>query len=464
MGRRRNAARRHEGRRKADAPAVKGTRLAPERAPRVELTIADLDHAGRGVGRVDGKVVFVDGALPGETVRVRYTHTHRRFDEGVVERRLQDAAERVEPFCPAFGHCGGCTLQHLDASAQVAVHERRVAGQLEHAAGHAPDVWLAPITGPARGYRCHARLGVRTSATEPLRLGFRARGGREVADLDGCPILDPRLDRLIPALKPLLAGLEGRSRLTGVRLCASEGDCAVTLRLDAEPTRADTESLRSFGHTMAVVPEVETAGGTRPVDGMGPAELYYTLPDEALTLRFASSDFVQVNPAVNRQLVAQALHQLAPQPGQCIYDLFCGLGNFALPMAQRGAEVVGLEGDAALVERAAANARANGLEQRARFVTADLNEAPLQRRLRRDRVDAVLLDPPRTGAPAAVTALIHARPARVVYVSCDPATLARDVARLVGDGGYRLTAAGIADMFPHTGHIECLVCLEHGRA
>lgn len=440
----------------------KPRRLAPEQAPRLDVRIDDLDHEGRGVGRVDGKVVFVDGALPGERIRARCTSRAKRFDEAVVEALVEPSPERVEPFCPVFGRCGGCTLQHLTPKAQLRQRERRVHEQLTRAAGAAPVHWLPPLTGPARAYRTRARLTVRYVRRQGVLLGFRERGGRHVVDTDACAILDERLERLIPQLKTLIASLDRPERLSELEMAASDGDTVVSFQYAGTVGEADRARLARFQDAAGVAIELASGAVAEPVDPDRPSDAYYRLPEEDLVLRFAAGDFIQANATVNRALVARAMELLAPEPGHTVLDLYCGIGNFSLPAAFRGAAVTGIEGDAALVERAAANARANGLAERADFQQADLSATPLATWLEKLNPASVLLDPPRVGASEAVTALVARPPPRIVYVSCDPATLARDVGRLTGEGGYRLQAAGIADMFPHTGHVEAIAALEAG--
>ncbi len=440
----------------------KPRRLAPEQAPRLDVRIDDLDHEGRGVGRVDGKVAFVDGALPGERIRARCTTRAKRFDEAVVEALLEPSSERVEPFCPVFGRCGGCTLQHLAPEAQLRQRERRVHDQLARATGSVPAHWLSPLTGPARAYRTRARLTVRYVRRQGVLLGFRERAGRHVVDTDTCAILDPRLERLIVPLKTLIASLDRPERVSALEMATGDGDTVVAFHYSGPAGDADRARLARFQDEAGVVIEIADGLSAGPVDPDRPADAYYELPDEDLVLRFAAGDFIQTNAAVNRALVARAMELLAPEPGQTVLDLYCGIGNFSLPAASRGAAVTGIEGDAALVERAFANARANGLTERTDFQQADLSAAPLADWLRLLNPSSVLLDPPRAGAPEAVTALVARPPPRIVYVSCDPATLARDVERLTGEAGYRLRAAGIADMFPHTGHVEAIAALEAG--
>jgi 23S rRNA (uracil1939-C5)-methyltransferase len=437
-------------------------RLAPEQAPRLDVRIDDLDHEGRGVGRVDGKVVFVDGALPGERVRARCTSTAKRFDEAVVEALIEPSPERVQLFCPVYGRCGGCTLQHLAPAAQQRQRDRRVYEQLIRAAGAPPERWLKPLTGPATGYRTRARMTVRYLRQQGVLLGFRERGGRHVVDTDACAILDVRLERLIPGLKAVIATLDRPERVTALELAAGDGDTVVAFQFSGAAGAADRARLARFQHETDVAIEIAEGAAAQPVDADRAVDCRYELPEEGLVLRFAAGDFIQANAAVNRLLVARAMELLAPASGETVLDLYCGIGNFSLPAAKRGAVVTGIEGEAALVERAMANARANGLEGQVEFRRADLSTAPLTTWLQRLEPAAVLLDPPRAGAPEAVAALAAHRPPRIVYISCDPATLARDVGRLTGEGGYRLRAGGIADMFPHTGHVEAIAVLEAG--
>jgi len=435
-------------------------RLAPETAPRLDVRIDDLDHEGRGVGRVDGKVVFVDGGLPGERIRARCTSRAKRFDEAIVEALLEPSPERVEPFCPVFGRCGGCTLQHLAPAAQRAQRERRVHDELARAAGAPPGQWLPALSGPETGYRTRARLTVRYVRRQGVLLGFRERAGRHVVDTDACAILDHRLERLIPQLKTLIASLDRPERVSELEMATGAGDTVVAFQYSGALGDGDRARMVRFQDDAGVAITIADGASAGPIDPQRPADAYYELPDEGLALRFAAGDFIQANAAVNRALVARAMELLAPGPGQTVLDLYCGIGNFSLPAAFRGAAVTGIEGDAGLVERAAANAHANGLAERTDFRQADLSAAPLACWLQQLEPSSVLLDPPRAGAPEAVTALVARPPARIVYVSCDPATLARDVGRLTSEGGYRLQAAGIADMFPHTGHLEAIAALE----
>lgn len=427
-------------------------------APAAELpetVIEDLDHEGRGVGRVADKVVFVEGALPGERVRIQYTKGGRRYDQARVAELQEPSPQRVEPPCPVFGLCGGCSLQHLSPEGQIPAKEGWLRSNLEHTAGLLPDNWLPAIDGPHWGYRAKARLSIRHVPRKGVLVGFRERASSFVTQMEACPVLDPRLDALIEPLKELVAGMSRSDRIPQAEVAASEGDSAVVLRHLTELTPADRDRLGAFQEAHGVVVETQSKGPdtAAPMDPTRPADLFYSLPEFDLRLDFRATDFVQVNLAVNRQLVHRAIGLLDPRPGDRVLDLFCGLGNFSMAAARRGARVDGLEGEPSLVERASANAAANGLSEAAGFATVDLDAVPLTEVPAARAVDKVLLDPPRSGAIEAVKQLAEIGPERIVYVSCNPATLARDAAVLT-HGAYRLESAGIANMFPHTAHVE----------
>lgn len=431
-------------------------------AAALETVIEDLDHDGRGVGRVGDKVVFVDGGLPGERVRFRYTKGGRRFDQAVAEAVLEPSPDRVAPPCPVFGLCGGCSLQHLEGRAQVAAKERLLRDNLERMAGLVPDAWLPPIDGPHWGYRAKARLSIRSVRNKGVLVGFRERASSFVTQMDACPVLDPRLERLIPALKELVAAMSRPDRVPQAEVAATDGDAVVVIRHLTELTAGDWRLLHAFQAEQGVAVETQAKGPetAAPIDPARPARLYYELPEAGVTLHFRSTDFVQVNPAVNRQLVGRAAAELDPRPGERILDLFCGIGNFSLPLARQGAEILGLEGDPALVERAGQNAGANALAEATDFRSADLEAVPLAEIPGTREAAKVLLDPPRSGAAEAVKELAATlRPQRIVYVSCNPATLARD-AGILARSGYRLAAVGVANMFPHTAHVESVARFE----
>jgi len=425
-------------------------------APAV-LHVERLSAEGRGVARAGGKVTFVDGALAGETVAVRYLRRRGRFDEAVVSEVLAAAPERVAPRCPHYGVCGGCSLQHMAPAAQLAHKQALVLEQLEHQAGTAPRTVLAPLAGPVWGYRRKARLGVKHVPRKGgVLVGFRERRAPYVTELGGCDVLHPAVGRLIPALRALIGTLSVRDRVPQLEVAVGEGDAVAIVVRHLQPLSADDEAaLSAFAAAHGVDFYLQPAGA-ESVRALGPArELGYRLERHGLAFSFAPTDFTQVNFELNALLVDRVLEVLAPDAAERVLDLYCGLGNFTLALARRAAEVLGVEGDAALVTRARANARANGIGN-ARFLAADLNAGPPALDTAFERV---LLDPPRSGAAALVERLPLAGVQRLVYVSCSPATLARDAAILVRRG-LVLAAAGVMDMFPHTAHVESMAVFE----
>lgn len=429
---------------------------APETAE-----ILSLDHDGRGVARIGGKAVFVDGALPGEEVVLQRTRRRRRHDEAELVEVLRPSPLRVTPRCPHFGTCGGCSLQHLEHGAQLAAKQQVVTEELARIGGVAPARWLEPLTGPAWSYRRRARLGCKyVDRKERVLVGFREKGSPLLADLRGCDVLAEPAGRLIEPLAGLVATLDLRRRVAQIEVAVADEVTALVLRVLDPPGAADLERLREFERSHGVALYLQT-GGLETVAPLSPpaAPLRYALEGLAAGIEFAPTDFVQVNGELNRRMVAQALALLEPRPGDRALDLFCGLGNFSLPLAQRVAAVTGVEGDAALVARARANAARNGIGN-AQFVAADLAGEAGAADWARGPYDLVLLDPPRAGAREALGLVAAAGPRRVVYVSCHAGTLARDAGILVQQHGYRLAAAGIMDMFPHTSHVESIAVFE----
>ena len=430
-------------------------RQLPE-AP-VDVRVDDLDAEGRGVARVDGKVVFIDGALPGEEVRFRYTRMRGRFDEGQTVEVLQASPDRVEPRCAYVDICGGCVLQHLRSEVQVDLKQVRLLRELRNLGGVEPQTIYPPLTGNAWGYRRKARLGARYVPKKGgVLVGFRERRHNRVADIRSCEILVPTVGPHLGALRELLTGLHARDRVPQVEVAAGDDGTTLVFRTLVALDEAAQTALREFGqrHALAIYLQPGGPDTVAPLDPDNAAELTYLLPEFDLRMRFLPTDFVQVNADINRRLVTRAVELLAPAPAERIVDLFAGLGNFTLPLARRGADVVGLEGDAALVERARENAVANGVTG-ATFAQADLSQpetlAPWLAGARK-----LLLDPPRTGAQVVVDHLAAPYPERVVYVSCNPATLARDAGTLVRAHGYEFLGTGAVDMFPHTNHVESI--------
>ena len=435
----------------------------------VTVDVAALDYEGRGVARVEGKAVFVEGALPGETVAIETLRRKPTWDLARTVRIDVAAADRVAPRCPHFGVCGGCTLQHASPSLQVAAKQRSLEDALARIGRVTPATLLPPIHGPTWGYRTRARLSVRHVAKKGgVLVGFHERKSSYVADMRECHVLPPRISALLPRLRELVGALTIRDRLpqvevaVGARLDAPGVELVVlVLRVLDPPTPEDEAQLRAFAtdHDVSLWLQPGGPGSAAPLEGNAPA-LAYAIPEFGITMPFSPTEFTQVNPQINEVLVRRAIGLLDPRQGERAADFFCGLGNFTLPIARRGAEVVGIEGSDATVRRARENAAFNGLAASTRFETANLFAATAESIAPLLPLDKVLIDPPREGAVELAKALPPAiderSPRRIVYVSCNPATLARDAAVLVHDRGYALAAAGVVNMFPHTAHVESI--------
>lgn len=431
--------------------------------PPEEGEVVSLAHDGRGVVRASGKTVFVPGALPGERVVFCRLRKRRSYDEAMLVEVLVRAPERVEPACPHFGTCGGCALQHLDATAQVEFKRAHLAEELARIGKVEPAEWLPPLTASPWAYRRRARLGARYVPKKGKALvGFRERASPYIAEIERCHVLADPVGPLVGALGTLIGGLSIRERVPQIEVAIADETVALVFRVLDAPAAADVASLTAFGVAHGIDIWLQP-GGYETVAALTPPvrPLTYSLPDFDVTLQFEPCDFVQVNAPLNRLMVARAVSLLDPQPADSVLDLYCGLGNFSLPLARRAASVVGVEGDASLVARARANAERNGLGNVSFHVAnlaSDLRGSPWLER----GYDLVLLDPPRAGAAEVLPAVVAARPRRIVYVSCHPGTLARDAGVLVHEHGYRLTAAGAMDMFPHTAHVESIAVFEPG--
>ena len=426
--------------------------------------IESLDHEGRGVAHVDGKVVFIEGALPGE--RVDYTSYRRKpsYEKAHAQSVLLASSQRVTPPCPHFGTCGGCSMQHLNLPGQTAAKQRVLEDALWHIARLKPELLYPPISGTAWAYRLRARLSVRHVASKGGALiGFREKHSSYVALMDSCPVLPPHVSALIPVLKALVEGMSQPDRMPQIEVAVG-GSRPVLLLRHLEPlTGEDEDRLRQFADRHGIVWYLQPKGlDTVSLFHPRAADmLSYELPDFGLELVFHPTEFTQVNHGVNRMLVRRAMALLGPQAGERVADLFCGLGNFTLPIARLGAQVLGIEGSAALVARARENAVRNGLAEHCEFAVANLFEATEESFAALGVLDKLMIDPPREGAIALVKALpAEGGPRRIVYVSCSPATLARDAAVLVHEKAYKLRGAGIANMFPHTSHLESIALFE----
>lgn len=425
--------------------------------------IESLDHEARGIARQDGKTIFVDGALPGEIVEYASFRRKPNYELAQLVSVLRRSNARVEPPCPHFNICGGCAMQHVDPATQVAVKQRVLEDTLWHVGRVRPDTILPPVYGAAWAYRHRARLGIRLVPSKGgVLIGFHERRSSYIADLRSCLVLPPEVSALLEPLRALFAALSIADRLPQLEIAVGERCTALSLRILAPLTTSDERLLREFADRHQVVFYLQPKGPDsvyRFYPKEGPS-LSYTLPEFGLEFAFKPTDFTQVNHAVNRILVAKALALLDPQPGERIADMFCGLGNFTLPIARRGASVVGIEGSPRLVERGRETAVANGLSERVTFGVANLFECSAESFKALGRFDKMLIDPPREGAIELVKALDEQAPRRLVYVSCNAGTLARDAAVLVAVKGYRLKAAGIVNMFPHTAHVESIALFE----
>lgn len=425
--------------------------------------IESLDHEARGVTRLDGKTVFVEGALPGERVEFASYRKKPSYEVAELLRVTKPSASRVEPACPHFGLCGGCSMQHLEPDAQVAVKQRVLEDNLRHIGRLRPERLLAPIHGPAWGYRHRARLSVRLVPKKGgMLIGFHEKKSSYIADMRTCRILPPHVSALLLPLRALVSGLSICDRLPQVEVAVGEQCTALVLRILEPLTAVDEERIRAFADRHGVVIYLQPKGPAS-VFRFHPLEapaLSYTLPEFDLELFYAPTEFTQVNPGINRVLVRRAMALLAPRRGERIADMFCGLGNFTLPIARAGASVVGIEGSAELTRRGEANAKANGLADRVSYGVANLFECTPESLAALGRFDKMLIDPPREGAVELVKALGDEGPRRIVYVSCNPSTLARDAAILVHQKSYRLLGAGVVNMFPHTSHVESIALFE----
>jgi 23S rRNA (uracil1939-C5)-methyltransferase len=422
------------------------------------VTIESLDQEGRGVAHVDGKVVFIEGALPGERVTFRIHKEKAHFAQASVDQVLRSNALRVTPRCPHFGECGGCSMQHLDASAQTAVKQRVLEDALMHVGKLRAETVLPAIHGSAWGYRFRARLTVRVVPSKGgVLLGFHQKRSTYVADIHECAVLPPHVSAMLRPLHRLIAKLSIADRVPQIEVAVSEAVTVLVFRHLLPFSAQDKQHLRDFADQYGVQVWLQPQGpdSAHVLHPREAAQLSYALPEFDVNLAYKPSDFTQVNPYINQLLIRRALQLLKPAAGERIADLFCGLGNFTLPIARSGAYVIGIEGSDALVQRARANAKAHGLHDRTEFHTVNLFETTEDSLEALGPLDKLLIDPPREGAIAVVKALSPAQsPATIVYVSCNPATLARDAAVLVHEKGYRLHSAGIANMFPQTSHVE----------
>ena len=427
-----------------------------------QIRISDLSHDGRGVARrEDGKAVFVAGALPGELVLAEATARSRRFDEARTLEVLEASPDRVLPRCPHFGTCGGCVLQHLDEGRQIAAKQQVLMENLERIGKVHPGQVLEPLTAGSWGYRRKGRFSVRrVNKKDKTLVGFREQDPRFVADLHECHTTIPEIGMKVAALSALVDRLQAREGIPQIEFIAGDDAIALTVRHLVPLSEADRAALAAFGreHGFTIFLQPKGPDSVQPLEESAP-ELAFRLPRWNVELAFQPLDFIQVNARLNEKMIARALEMLDTSPDHRVLDLFCGLGNFTLPLARQVREVVGVEGDAGLVARARANAQRNGLAN-AQFFAADLTQDQRGTPWMRQGFDRLLLDPPRSGAEEVLRQLPLQDIDRIVYVSCHPGSLARDAGFLVNERGYRLVSAGVMDMFPHTAHVESIALFQ----
>jgi 23S rRNA (uracil1939-C5)-methyltransferase len=439
------------------------------------IDIKALDMDARGVGHLQnedgtpGKVIFVEGALPGESVSFETLRKKKNWESGRMLTLRRESSMRVVPKCEHFDNCGGCSMQHLEPSAQVAIKQRVLEDNLWHIGKVKAEHIMRPLQGPTWEYRYRARLSVRYVAKkETVLVGFHEKHSAYVAEMKNCYIVPAHIARLLVPLRELVASLSIYDQVPQIEVAVGEEVTALVLRIMAPLNKADEKLLREFADKWTIQWWLQSKGPETvypfyPLD----KELFYTLPEFGIKMPFKPTDFTQVNHQINRVLVSKALRLLDVQPGERVADLFCGLGNFTLPLATQAAHVVGIEGSTTLTSRALENAKANGVSDKTKFYTRNLFEVTRNDLVELGKFDRLLIDPPRDGAVALVTALAELReskpellPRRIVYVSCSPSTLARDAGILVHRAGYVMRKAGVANMFPHTSHVESIGVFE----
>ncbi|MEP1214572.1 MAG: 23S rRNA (uracil(1939)-C(5))-methyltransferase RlmD [Marinobacter sp.] len=428
----------------------------------VRCVIETLSHDGRGIARDNGKAQFVDGALPGEMVMAKVISSRSKFDELRTVEVLEGGDARITPPCEFADLCGGCSLQHMDSDAQIRFKEDTLREHFAHFGGIEPEEWVPPMRSPALGYRRKARLGVKyVPARESVLVGFREKRNSFLTDIDRCVVLDPRIGDRITSLREMLHGLEAYRRIPQVEVACGDHAAAMVFRNMDPLSEADTAALVRFGQAHELHIYLQPKGPDtvhRIWPESGEERLSYQMEEFDLTMKFHPMDFTQVNAGINRTMVHRAVEWLDIKPDERVLDLFCGLGNFTLPLARHAAQVVGVEGDDSMVVRGRENAERNGLSNVA-FHGADLQADFTEQPWAAEGFDKILIDPPRSGAQEVCEYLTAFGARRIVYVSCNPATLARDAGVMVRNG-YRLVRAGVMDMFPHTTHVESMAMFE----
>lgn len=427
----------------------------------VRVEIESLSHDGRGVAHVDGKAVFIDGALPGEELSFLYTARSRKHDEGTLCELFRASRQRVEPKCAGFEVCGGCSLQHLDPAQQILAKQQTLLDNLQRIGKVTPERVLPPLTGPVWNYRNKARLGVKhVRKKHRVLVGFREKHKPYLADIQRCEVLHASVGERLEELAALIQGMDAHERIAQIEVAIGDTVTALVFRNLDPLSPGDTQALSDFAKQTGLHIYLQPKGPDS-IELLWPetSQLSYALPDYQVSMNFLPTDFTQVNPAINQPMIRQALELLEFGKDDRVLDLFCGLGNFTLPLARTAAEVTGVEGEAGLVQRARDNAAANGIDN-VDYHVVDLSQDPSAQPWMQKRYTRILLDPPRSGAQELIPHLGKLGAQRIVYVACHPASLARDAGMLVHDLGYRLVAAGVMDMFPHTAHVESMALFE----
>lgn len=424
----------------------------------VKVSIESLAHDGRGVTHVDGKVVFIDEALPGEELEFIYTDSRRDYAEGKVETLFTRAPERVEAECPHFGRCGGCSFQHVSDAAQITFKQELLLDQFQRIGKvEINEIW-EPLTGPHWGYRRKARMGVKYVAKKGrVLVGFRERRNQFLAEIESCKVMHPIVGEKLMDLSAMIGQLSIKDKIPQIEVAIGDEDCVLAFRVLEPATDEDKEIMRAFGHQHGISMCLQSKGPDTivPIEGEPEVIPTYSLPDQGITFRFKPAMFTQVNYEINRQMVNRVMQEMDFNEQDRVLDLFCGLGNFTLPIATKAGHVVGIEGDQPLVNHAKENALLNNLSN-VEFFAADLSKDVSDQAWARQKYNKVMLDPSRAGASEVLHNLKNWDPELVMYVSCNPSTLARDAGILVNELGYTLVKAGVMDMFPQTGHVESI--------
>ncbi len=428
----------------------------------VKVTIESLAHDGRGVAHVDGKAVFIDEALPGEELEFVYTDIRRDYAEGKVVSLLTPSKHRVQPACPHFGSCGGCSFQHVDDAEQIRFKEDLLKEQFQRIGKvEIPQIWEA-LTGPHWGYRSKARMGVKYVAKKGrVLVGFRERRNPFLAEIESCKVMQPIVGENLLALSAMIGRLTIKDKIPQIEVAIGDGECVLAFRVLEAPTAEDERIMSEFGKRYGISMCLQPKGPDTiaPIPGDPEVIPVYRLPEQRIQFRFRPAMFTQVNYDINRKMVNRAIDALQLNENDEVLDLFCGLGNFTLPLATKAGHVVGIEGDLPLVNHARENARLNHLDN-VEFFVADLGKDVGDQPWSKRKFSKILLDPSRAGASEILHNFKHWNPQRIVYVSCNPSTLARDAGILVNELGYKLVKAGVMDMFPQTAHVESIALFE----